>query len=74
MCVSLSAGRRGWPLVFTSLIIVAAGAWLTVSPLASTLGFVPLPPLYWLFLGIMLLAYALLTQGVKTWFMRKFGE
>src|ERR1019366_5585290 len=37
-----------WPLILTSVIIVAAGAWLTVSPLANPLGFVPLPPLYWL--------------------------
>jgi Mg2+-importing ATPase len=56
------------------LIIVAAGAWLTVSPLAGTLGFVPLPPLFWLYLAIMLLGYAILTQLVKTWFMRRFGE
>jgi Mg2+-importing ATPase len=63
-----------WPLILTSLIIVAAGAWLTVSPLASTLGFVPLPPLYWLYLAAMLLAYAVLTQLVKTWFIRRFGE
>ena len=27
-----------------------------------------------MFLGIMLLSYALLTQVVKTWFIRKFGE
>jgi len=45
-----------------------------VSPLANTLGFVPLPPRYWLFLAIMLLGYALLTQVVKTWFIRRFGE
>jgi Mg2+-importing ATPase len=63
-----------WPLILTSLIIVAAGAWLTVSPLANTLGFVPLPPLYWLYLAIMLLGYAMLTQLVKTWFIRRFGE
>jgi P-type Mg2+ transporter len=63
-----------WPLILTSIIIVAAGAWLTVSPLANTLGFVPLPPLYWLYLAIMLLGYALLTQLVKTWFIRRFGE
>jgi Mg2+-importing ATPase len=63
-----------WPLILTSVIIVAAGAWLTVSPLANTLGFVPLPPLYWLYLAAMLLAYAVLTQLVKTWFIRKFGE
>jgi Mg2+-importing ATPase len=38
------------------------------------LGFVPLPPRYWLFLAIMLLGYAVLTQVVKTWFTRRFGE
>jgi Mg2+-importing ATPase len=63
-----------WPLILTSIIIVAAGAWLTVSPLATTLGFVPLPPLFWLYLAVMLLGYALLTQVVKTWFIRRFGE
>jgi Mg2+-importing ATPase len=66
--------RASWPLIVTSLIIVAAGAWLTVSPLANTLGFVPLPPLFWLYLAIMLLGYALLTQVVKTWFIRRFGD
>jgi Mg2+-importing ATPase len=66
--------RASWPLILTSVIIVAAGAWLTVSPLANTLGFVPLPALYWLYLAIMLLGYALLTQVVKTWFIHRFGE
>jgi Mg2+-importing ATPase len=66
--------RASWPLILTSLIIVAIGAWLTVSPLADTLGFVPLPPLYWLYLAIMLLGYAILTQLVKSWFIRRFGE
>ena len=50
------------------------GAWLTVSPLAGTLGFVPLPSLYWLLLAILLLGYVILTQGVKTWFFHRFGE
>ena len=63
-----------WPLILTSLIIVAAGAWLTISPLANTLGLVPLPALYWLYLAAMLLGYAILTQIVKTWFIRRFGE
>jgi Mg2+-importing ATPase len=66
--------RASWPLILTSMTIVSVGAWLTVSPLADTLGFVPLPPLYWLFLAIMLLCYAILTQVVKTWFVRRFGE
>jgi Mg2+-importing ATPase len=45
-----------------------------VSPLAYTLGLVPLPPLYWLLLAIMLLCYMTLTQIVKVWFYKKFGE
>jgi Mg2+-importing ATPase len=50
------------------------GAWLPHSPLAGALGLVALPPLYWLLLFGMLLAYVLLTQVVKTWFYRRFGE
>ena len=63
-----------WPLILTSVIIVSVGAWLTVSPLADALGLVPLPPLYWLLLAIILACYVLLTQLMKTWYYRKFGE
>lgn len=66
--------RASWPLIATSLIIVSVGAWLTVSPLADTLGLVKLPPAFWLLLAIMLLCYVILTQLVKTWFIRRFGE
>jgi Mg2+-importing ATPase len=66
--------RASWQLIATSLIIIAVGAWLTVSPLAGILGFVPLPPLYWLYLAMMLVAYVILTQLVKTWFYHRFGE
>jgi P-type Mg2+ transporter len=66
--------RASWQLITSSLIIIAVGAWLTVSPLAETLGFVTLPPLYWLLLAIMLVCYVILTQIIKTWFFHKFGE
>lgn len=66
--------RASWQLMLTSLVIVAIGAWLTISPLAGALGFVPLPPMYWLYLAIMMLGYALLTQVVKIWFAGRFGE
>jgi Mg2+-importing ATPase len=65
--------RASWPLILTSLLIVTAGAGLTVSPLAATLGFVPLPALYWLLLAFMLVGYVTLTQVVKTWFIRRYG-
>lgn len=66
--------RASWPLIVSSLLIVAVGAWLTVSPLADALGFVPLPPMYWLLLAGMLSGYVVMTQVVKTWFVRRFGD
>ena len=66
--------RASWPLIFSSTVILAIGVWLPVSPLAATLGFVPLPVQFWLFLVAILLGYAVLTQIVKIWFVRKFGE
>jgi Mg2+-importing ATPase len=66
--------RASWPLILSSLIIVAVGSWLTVSPVAGALGFVPLPPLYWLLLAVMLVCYVALTWVIKTWFYRRFGE
>ena len=65
--------RASWALIISSFIIVSVGAWLTVSPLAETLGFVTLPPLYWLILAMMLVCYVLLTQVVKVWFYRRYG-
>jgi Mg2+-importing ATPase len=66
--------RASRALMLTSVLIVAIGAYLPYSPLASTLGFVPLPPLYWLLLLGMLVTYVILTQLIKTWFYRKFGD
>jgi len=66
--------RASTPLIITSLLIVSIGAFLPFSPLASTLGFVPLPTAYWGYLAGMLVCYIGLTQLVKTWFNRKFGE
>ena len=65
--------RASWQLMLTSVIIVTVGAWLTISPLATSLGFVPLPALYWPILAGLLVGYVILTQVVKTWFFRKFG-
>jgi Mg2+-importing ATPase len=60
-----------WPLTVTTAIIMAVGAWLPFSPIAHWLGFTPLPPLYWPLVVLTLFCYVLLTQGVKTWLIRK---
>ena len=63
------------PLLISSVAIVATGALLTIiQPIARILGFVALPPLYWPLLLGMLLTYVVLTQVIKTWFIRRFGD
>jgi P-type Mg2+ transporter len=66
--------RASKALIFTSLVIVAVGAYLPYSPLAGWLGFAPLPWSYWLYLLGMLVVYVLLTQVIKTWFYKKYGD
>jgi Mg2+-importing ATPase len=60
-----------WPLLVTTGLIMAAGAWLPFSPLAKYLDFTPLPLAFWPFLAATLVAYMLLTHVVKTWLVRK---
>ena len=62
--------RASWPLILPSLAIMAFGAWLPYSPLASSLGLVHLPRLYWPILMATLFAYTGLTQLVKVWLLR----
>jgi Mg2+-importing ATPase len=63
--------RASWSLTLTTIAIMAFGAWLPYSPLASSLGLVHLPMLYWPILLATLLAYTCLTQGVKVWLLWK---
>jgi Mg2+-importing ATPase len=60
-------------LLLTTLLAVLVAVWLPFSPAANYLGFVPLPPMYWLWLAGFLLTYCVLTHGVKTWFHRRYG-
>ncbi|MCX7625361.1 MAG: magnesium-translocating P-type ATPase [Candidatus Sumerlaeaceae bacterium] len=65
--------RASLHLTMTTLIIMAIGAWLPYSPFAAHLGMVPLPPVYWAWIALFLLAYAILTHTVKTWFFKRYG-
>jgi len=63
--------RASWQLSMTTILIMVIGSYLPYSPLAAPLGFVPLPPLFWLILLATLLCYVSLTQLIKTWLIRK---
>jgi Mg2+-importing ATPase len=65
--------RASLPLTLTGIVICLVGALLPYSPLAGKFGFVPLPGLYWLYLGAIIGAYVLLTQFVKARLIRRFG-
>ena len=60
-------------MLFTTLVVMAFGAWLPYSPLAPMLGFVPLPWTFWLWIAGFLVAYSVLTHNVKVWFFKRFG-
>jgi Mg2+-importing ATPase len=63
--------QPSWPLMATSVAIMALGMWLPASPLGPWLGFEKLPDLYWPILVLTLVGYVSLTQLVKTWLHRK---
>ncbi|HEY5992559.1 MAG TPA: magnesium-translocating P-type ATPase [Candidatus Udaeobacter sp.] len=63
--------RASWQLTMTTIVIMAVAAYLPYSPLATSLGFVPLPPLYWPLLLLTLICYVGLTQVVKAWLLKK---
>jgi P-type Mg2+ transporter len=65
--------RASTALITTTIIIAAIGIALPFSRLGGFLGFVPLPPAYWIALCLILLSYVILTHLVKTWFIRRFG-
>jgi P-type Mg2+ transporter len=63
--------RASWQLTMTTVVIMAVAAYLPYSPLATSLGFVPLPPLYWPLLLLTLICYVGLTQLMKVWLLKK---
>jgi len=65
--------RASLPLILTTVLICAIGGTIPYTRLGTTLGFVPLPPLYWVLVMAMIAAYAVLTHLVKSWFVRRWG-
>ena len=65
--------RAAMPLLVMTGVIMAIGIFLPMGPLASYFKLEALPPLYFVFLPVILLAYMGLTQAVKGFYIRKFG-
>lgn len=65
--------RAAMPLMVMTAIIMAVGIFLPMGPLAHYFKLQALPSLYFVFLPLILLAYMALTQGVKGFYIRRFG-
>ncbi|NIM34850.1 MAG: magnesium-translocating P-type ATPase, partial [Hydrotalea flava] len=62
------------PVITLTLAIMILGIYIPFSPLADALKMQPLPWIYFPFLIVILIAYCILTQLIKVWFIRKFGQ
>ncbi len=60
-------------MAMTTLIVIAIGAWLPYSSFAVDLGMVPLPAVYWAWITLFIIIYAMLTHFVKVWFFKYYG-
>jgi len=65
--------RASWPLLTMTLIIMAIGIFIPMSPLAGYFKLQALPLSYFPWLVAILLAYAALIQGMKSWYARRYG-
>jgi Mg2+-importing ATPase len=65
--------RAATPLLVMTGIIMSVGLFLPMGPLSHYFKLQPLPPLYFLFLPMILLAYMALTQAMKGFYARRFG-
>ncbi|MFG6455268.1 magnesium-translocating P-type ATPase [Roseateles sp. BYS96W] len=65
--------RASTPLLVMGGIIMAVGIFLPMGPLAHYFKLQALPPLYFVFLPAILLAYMGLTQAMKGFYSRRFG-
>jgi Mg2+-importing ATPase len=64
--------RASGPVLGIGLLSIAIGVGLSFSRVGgAALGFTRLPRLYWPLLALTLVCYLALTQGVKTWLLRR---
>ncbi|MGI4983016.1 MAG: magnesium-translocating P-type ATPase, partial [Janthinobacterium lividum] len=62
------------PVLLATSVAIFIGCWLPFSPLAGALGFVSLDHRYWFWLVATMAGYLMLTQLVKTLYIRRYGQ
>lgn len=62
------------PVLVMTAVIMVAGIIIPFTPFGKFIQLVPLPATYFIFLIGILIAYSLLTEVVKRWYIRKFDS
>ena len=62
------------PVLALTLAIIAIGIAIPYTPVGAKLGMMEMPPVYFAWLALTVVAYCALTQMVKVIYMRKFGR
>jgi Mg2+-importing ATPase len=62
------------PVLLVTAAVMAIGIFFPFSPLGASVGMQPLPLSYFAWLFVTLLSYCVLTQIVKTIYIRRFGK
>jgi Mg2+-importing ATPase len=65
--------RASWPLIGTTVAVVATGVFFAMGPLNQYFKMQALPPSFFAYLAAILMAYVGLTQAMKTIYARRFG-
>ncbi|MDH0302524.1 MULTISPECIES: magnesium-translocating P-type ATPase [unclassified Pseudomonas] len=62
------------PVILATGLVMCLGIYIPFSPLGAMVGLVPLPLAYFPWLVATLLGYCLVAQGMKTLYIRRFGQ
>lgn len=66
--------RASRPVLLLTGAVMLAGICLPFSAFGASIGLQALPLVYFAWLAAILLGYCLLTQAIKNWYIRRFGE
>ena len=69
--IPLLQSRSSRLVALMTLLVMTVGVAIPFSPVGASLGFSPLPALYWPLLLLTLLGYVGLTQLAKMWLLRR---
>ena len=61
-------------MLFVTGLVMAVTLTLPFTPLADLLGFTPLPAVYLLGIGVIVITYFVSAELAKRWFFRRFGQ